>query len=87
VRWGEREALLIGSRRSNYRIVVQIKSIELKRHPGMIVMNHLRRMRLIERIFIQIRIMIWVVRNHDAVHGWYLGGEVRRSLPGLLTRQ
>lgn len=62
----------------------QVKCIELKWHPGMIVMNHFRRMRLIERIFVQVCLMIWVIGNHDAVHGWYLGGEVRRSLPGLL---
>jgi hypothetical protein len=50
----------------------------------MTVMHHFRRMRLIEGIFIKVRIMIGVVGNHDAVHCWYLGGEVRRSLPGLL---
>jgi len=63
--------------------VLHVEIIELKRHPGMVVMINLRRMGLIEGIFVEIRIMIWIVGNHDAVYCWYLGGEVRRSLPGL----
>lgn len=65
----------------------QVECIQLKRHTRMIMMHHLSRMGLIERIFVQVRIMVWVVGYHDAVHGWDLGGEVRRSLPGLFNRQ
>jgi hypothetical protein len=67
--------------------VFHAEGVELKRHAGMAVMHHLRRMRLIEGILIEIRIMIGVVGYHDAVHGWHLGGEVRWSLPGLFNCQ
>jgi len=69
---------------SNYWIVFQAERIQLKRHTRMIMMHHLGWVGLIERVFVQVRIMVRVVGYHNAVHGWYLRGEVRRSLPGLL---
>jgi hypothetical protein len=63
--------------------VFHVESVELKRHARVIVMHHLRRMRLIKGIFIEVRIIVGVARNLVTAHGWYFGGEVRRSFPGL----
>jgi len=49
---GEGEVLLEGTGRSDYRVVVHIKGLEMKRHSVVILRKHSRGMRLIERILI-----------------------------------
>jgi hypothetical protein len=78
----EREVLLEWSRGSDYRIVIHIESIELKRHSRMIMMIHWR-VRLIQRILVKIRIVFGVIGYHYAVDRRYLRGEIGGSFPGL----
>ena len=79
----EIEILLEGASRGDYRIVFHLKCIELKRYGMMRMVHHLRRMRLVEGIVIQISIMLRIVRYHYAVDCGYLRGKVRWSLEGL----
>ena len=82
VGWRKREVLLEWSRGGDYRIVIHIESIELERHSRVIMMIH-RRMRLIQRVFMKIRIMFGIVRYHDTVDSRHLRGEIGGSFPGL----
>lgn len=66
----EGEVLLRRYYKSNYRVMFQVKCVPLKWDPSKIVLNRFRRIRLIERIWVCLRIYL--------VDGWYLGGEVRR---------
>ena len=82
VGWRKREVLLEGSCGGDYRIVVHIESIELKRHSRVIMMIHWR-MLLIQRVLMKVRIVFGVVWYHDTVDSRYLRGEIGGSFPGL----
>jgi hypothetical protein len=78
----KREVLLEGSRGSDYRIVIHIESIKLKRNTRVIVVNH-GRMRLIQGVLMKVCIVFGVIWDHYAVDRRYLRGEIGGSFPGL----
>ena len=82
VGWRKSEVLLERSRGRDYRFLIHIESIELKRH-SLVAMMIQWRVRLIQRILVKVCIMFRVIGYHNTVHSRYLGGEVGGSLPGL----
>jgi hypothetical protein len=68
--------LLERSSRSDYRVMVHVKGVEMKRYSGMTMMMHWG-MGLVKRIFMEICIMIWVVRDHYGVDSWDVRAEIR----------
>lgn len=86
IRWREREVLLERSGRSDYRVVIHIKGVELKRHPRMILVMH-REMLLIKGIVVEVCVMVRILGYRHAIDGWNLRREVGWPFPWLLDGQ
>lgn len=65
------------------RIVVHTKRVEVKGYPVTVVMLHIWRLWLVERVFVQFILMVRFIGYHDAVDGWDVRGEIGGTLPGL----
>ena len=83
VRWGKGEVLLERARRGDDRVVVHTEGVELEWQSRVVLLMHPRRVSLVERVVVQICVMIRLVGDHDTAHGGHLGGEVGGSFPGL----
>jgi hypothetical protein len=63
-------------------VMIEVKGIQLKRSPGMVLMHG--EVGLVEGVFVDVRIVFPVtMRRRRAVRSWDLGGEVGWSLWGL----
>ena len=63
--------------------MIHIKSIELEGNARVSVVNHMRRMRLIKGIFIQVNVVVGIMLNHYSIDGWNSRREIGRSFAGL----
>jgi len=75
LRWRKREALLEWSCRGEYGVMLHVVGIELKRGARMSIelVKHARLVRVIQGVFVEICVKVWIVGYHGSGGRGYLG--------------